>query len=308
MSTMDTANAARGRWPSILQALGVDPKFLRNEHGPCPHCGGKDRFRFDDRLNGSYFCSHCGSGDGFQLLQLVHGWDFKKAAAEVDRVVGNCPSGAAPQPERTEAQKREAIRRLLKTSQPVTPGTPAWAYLQRRCGDPSGVVMDLRFHPGIRHSKDNPELYPALLSILRYADGKGASVHRTFLTPDGQKAKVDPVRKMMPGFPLGGSCVRLGPMAECVGVAEGVETAICAGKRFGLSVWAAISAAGMEAWEPPKGVQAVLVCADHDASFTGQAAAYALAKRLKTAGLQVRVEMPPEMGTDWADVQLLEAV
>ena len=61
MSTMDTANAARGRWPSILQALGVDPKFLRNEHGPCPHCGGKDRFRFDDRLNGSFFCSHCGN-------------------------------------------------------------------------------------------------------------------------------------------------------------------------------------------------------------------------------------------------------
>ena len=40
---------ARGRWPGILTALGVPAKALRNRHGPCPVCGGKDRFRFDDK-------------------------------------------------------------------------------------------------------------------------------------------------------------------------------------------------------------------------------------------------------------------
>ena len=40
---------AKGRWKEILPALGIDPKFLQNRHGPCPICGGDDRFRWDDR-------------------------------------------------------------------------------------------------------------------------------------------------------------------------------------------------------------------------------------------------------------------
>ena len=43
--------AAHGRWPEILAALGIDPAALRNRHGPCPGCGGRDRFRFDDNGN-----------------------------------------------------------------------------------------------------------------------------------------------------------------------------------------------------------------------------------------------------------------
>ena len=42
---------ANGRWKEILSALGVDPATLKNQHGPCPGCGIKDRFRFDN-LNG----------------------------------------------------------------------------------------------------------------------------------------------------------------------------------------------------------------------------------------------------------------
>jgi putative DNA primase/helicase len=140
-----------------------------------------------------------------------------------------------------------------------------------------------------------------MLAILRYADGGGASVHRTYLTEFGEKALVDPVRKIMPGLPLAGSSVRLGPVADRIGVAEGIETAICAGKQFGLPVWAAISAAGMMAWEPPEGVRAVLVCGDSDESYTGQAAAYSLAKKLRAAGLSVEVAIPEAFGVDWAD-------
>jgi hypothetical protein len=66
--------AARGRWQTILPALGVDTRYLSSGHGACPGCGGSDRFRFDDRDGcGSFFCSGGGSkdtfGDGFELLQ-----------------------------------------------------------------------------------------------------------------------------------------------------------------------------------------------------------------------------------------------
>jgi putative DNA primase/helicase len=54
------------------------------------------------------------------------------------------------------------------------------------------------------------------------------------------------------------------------------------------------------------------IYADHDESYTGQAAAYALAKRIKIqakrrAPREVAVHVPRHADTDWADV-LLERV
>ena len=68
-----TKDGARGNWKIILSHLGINTNFLENKHGPCPGCGGYDRFRFDD-LNGSgsFICSQgtgeIASGDGFELI------------------------------------------------------------------------------------------------------------------------------------------------------------------------------------------------------------------------------------------------
>lgn len=87
------SEAARGRWPGILARLGVDSSSLEDRHGPCPGCGGRDRFRFDDRDgSGSWLCSQGGggtvSGDGFALLEHVHGWDAKRQLKEVAALLG----------------------------------------------------------------------------------------------------------------------------------------------------------------------------------------------------------------------------
>ncbi len=141
-----------------------------------------------------------------------------------------------------------------------------------------------------------------MLAIVRGKDGKGLTVHRTYLDKDGFKAKLDPAKMTMPGLPMAGGAVRLGPPGEKLGIAEGIETALCAGRLFGLPVWASLSAAMLEKWEPPAGVREVWIFGDHDSSFTGQRAAYALAWRLKARGLVVRVEIPDPVGWDWADV------
>lgn len=77
---------ARGRWHEIFSKLGYILPTNQNEHAPCPMCGGKDRFRFDNQGgNGSFICgqgAECETigGDGFDLL--VHGGMDKAQALQ----------------------------------------------------------------------------------------------------------------------------------------------------------------------------------------------------------------------------------
>jgi len=82
MSTNPALLAATGHWPAILHAAGVPDRFLTGKHGPCPFCGGKDRFRFTDyQQRGGFICSQCNpdGGDGLALLMQWRGDDFKQA-------------------------------------------------------------------------------------------------------------------------------------------------------------------------------------------------------------------------------------
>jgi len=96
MSNYDEVSAiANGRWREILSGLGVDDKYLTkkpNEHGPCPGCGGTDRFRYDDiGGRGTFVCNAGGelvAGDGFELLRHVHGWDKAEGLHQVARFLG----------------------------------------------------------------------------------------------------------------------------------------------------------------------------------------------------------------------------
>jgi len=50
---------------------------------------GKDRYRFDNRDGeGTYICGQCGAGNGIILLRKLHGWDFKTACDEADKIIG----------------------------------------------------------------------------------------------------------------------------------------------------------------------------------------------------------------------------
>jgi putative DNA primase/helicase len=90
-----------------------------------------------------------------------------------------------------------------------------------------------------------------------------------------------------------------------LGVAEGIETALAAwvldGKIF--PVWSCINAGQLEKFEPPEGTKNLAIFGDNDKTFTGQAAAYALAKRLSNRANPVRcsVLIPTVEGWDWND-------
>lgn len=300
---------ARGRWQSILAAVGVPSKALRNRHGPCPVCGGKDRFRFDDKAGtGSFFCSQCGPGDGIELVKRLHRLDFRQAAALIERHLGEAQAWQPPKSSAsTDAQRLDDLKALWSRSRRITLDDAAGRYLNLRTGLTQFPAC-LRFSPDERYADPGakPSWHPLLLARFEPADDTGAdgqtfALHRTYLDGAGCKADVASPRKMLGTMPEGGA-VRLMPHGDTLGIAEGIETALSAAALFDVPVWAALTSGLLQDWEPPNNVRLVIIFGDTDASFTGQSAAYILARRLKARGLTVSVELPVRTGSDWNDV------
>lgn len=294
----------RGQWRIILPALGVPPKFLSDKHGPCPLCGGKDRFRFDDKNGrGTYYCNGCGSGDGWDLLQKATRRPLKELRAEVVRLAG----GGVQRNWRPRETEAEDLTRRAKAiwdaARPLAyDGGPACRYLMHRVGFiPVDAGVDLR--QGVVWHRDVRKELPALLARFTSPAGEFSNVHVTYLTKDGRKAPVKPDKRVLAGQLAPGGAVRLGGARRGpIGIAEGIETALSATRLFGLPTWAALNAVMLGKWQPPEGVEEVVIFGDNDQNHAGQAAAYALSSRFLLAGAKASVRLPEEIGWDWNDV------
>jgi putative DNA primase/helicase len=291
---------ARGRWYGILSELGVDPKLLVNRHVPCPLCGGVDRFRFDDRDGrGTWICSRCGAGDGPELVKRMANVDFKGAAKLVEKVVGRVPKRQPPKP--VPPVTRDELNRIWLRSQHILPGSPSGKYLFSRCG--------IRKFP--RQLRDVSNGTPEMIALVTNHSDVPITLHRTFLTLEGIKANGlgRSSRKLMPGPLPDTVAIRLSYESDefgsdvspkVLGVAEGIETALSVRQMFDVPCWSLINSVMMQKWNPPDGIQKIIIFGDNDKSFAGQAAAYKLANRLSTK-LSVEVRIPDEVG-DWNDV------
>lgn len=304
-------------WLAVLAQV-IDQRYLQNRHGPCPACGGKDRFRFDNKNgHGDFFCNGCGAGDGFQLVMKVAGLSFADARKRVMELAGlrdderdqsarpeQVPHGTAsvlpfPPPSQPPAPFSDFARSLWFSTQPL--GGIALDYLRAR-----GVVIppkgsDLRWHPSLHHPADD-FAGPALVALVRNAiTGKPQSLHRTWINADGSKRGTPP-RLLLKGHPKAGGVVMLWPseaVTHGLAVAEGIETALAAAHVM-QPVWALIDASNMAQFPVLPGIEALTIFADNDAA--GLHGAKGAAARWRAEDREVRVLTPRTEGRDIADL------
>ena len=207
-----------------------------------------------------------------------------------------------------DAKAKMAKDNLNKFKQGVvraTESTQVAQYLESRLLLPAPLLLA---HHEAEYWQDGKlqGTYPAMVGLVSDPDGKPLTYHRTFIK-DGKKAPVQAPRKIMPAArDTTGAAIRLWPISESMGIAEGIETALACHALFGRPTWSAISAGGLERFIPPAGIRELMIYADRDASYTGQAAAYALAKRLaRDTDITVMVSLPDLVG-DFADQLLRE--
>jgi len=271
-------------------------------------CGGTDRFRYDDRKGrGTWFCNQCGSGDGFDLLGEFTGRPFRELAAEINKLRVVAPDSAPFKRERSVEEKRE---RLNETWAAAKVPLLVDKYLKLRGLKHTGDLVDIRGHSSLEHydrASNTTAKWPTICALIRNKKGEPTSVHRTVLLPDAQRRKTI----MPPTEKLVGGAIRLVPVQEdLLLVAEGIETAL-AGREFfwktwnsqdRMGVWATVSAHMMKEVQLPT-VKTVIICADADRSYTGQAAAFELARKLKLRkGIPtIWVALPDRQGCDMVD-------
>lgn len=286
-----------GKWSGILTQMGVESSFLQNKHGPCPFCGGKDRYRFDDKDGrGTFFCSNCGSGDGFDFCMKLTGGTFKDVAKLIEPIVG----GVIPKKQVKKDYTRQSVINAFAGLKHLAMGDNVYRYLKNR-GVTSIVGYGLRCHPKLKYYLDGNLSYPAMVALIEGPNKERLGYHATYLS-EGSKAPVDAPKKVFKVVEkITGGAIRLSPLQPHIAITEGIENALAVMQKEGLACWAAANAVMMEAIILPPEVKKVTIFGDNDRSFTGQASAYILAKRLVREGREAEVVFRSSQGEDYLD-------
>jgi putative DNA primase/helicase len=311
---------AQGYWPQILESLGINNSYLKNKHGPCPACGGKDRFRFDDRGIGRFICTRCGSGDGIKLLRICFGWDYQltlKMLAEQLRLESSSRIISNPKlsinslefDKKKRLSRRDMLNSTWKNTQSITVGDPVSSYLATR-----GIILNeypltLKYHPSLPYFEDKKLIgkFPGMVALATDYKNTPVTLHRTYLGNNGKANLPHPKKLMSPvisGASSGASIKLFTPKNGELVLAEGIETALAIFVATKIPVWATINANGMEKVIIPTSIMDITIAVDNDESGCGQKSAFILSQRLLHEGRNVKRVIPPKIGSDFADMLL----
>jgi hypothetical protein len=281
----------------VLKGKGAD------RAGPCPVCGGTDRFAINVR-KGLFLCRGCGvGGDVITLVRHLDDCSFAEAiellAGEAPRRTTVVPPAAKRQTTYEQDQHRKAAWLWSSKRQPIA-GTLAECYLRSR-----GISCPLPPTLGFLPAADNHP--PALIAAFGIASepepgmlaapASVGAVHITRLLPDGNDRERGDKAKIMVGRSLGLPIV-IAPPNDLMGLAitEGIEDALTVYQATALGAWAAGAAGRMSALATvvPNYIEAITIYvhfADEAGRDGAQALADALDRRNHDQGDPVNVEI-----------------
>ena len=323
----DIYDLAHDRWdtiateltPALSEAIGKNGK-----HVPCLIHGGKDGFRLfrDFNKTGGAICNTCGPfSNGVSLIMAINGWTFKQTASAIRGCLGgdltNLPRRAAPI--KTDKKVNDFAKNNIDEvlSKSTATGDPVNKYLVKRGLGKiiNSLPSDILFIENLACYEDKKLTgqYPAMVCPIRNLSGEVVSIHRTYLTDQGDKAPITSPKKIMQPAEQGatsGCSIQLFEATETLAVTEGVETALAVYQDTGVPCWAAITAGGLERVEIPSAVKRLLIVGDKDLTGVGERSANVLAQRMlkERNNLTVRVLLPKEdipeskKSVDWLDV------
>lgn len=183
----DIKRAAEGKWMDLIfPRFGIDVQWKKKT--PCPACGGRDRFRFDDKNgNGDYFCQHCQGGDGLDLIGKCTHLSFPEVVKEVGAILGLDDSSKITDADREKWRKereyREKEQRELEQKMRENIARKAESTFRNAYQGEFSLYLknkQVDKDPKIKITHDGNLLIPAY-------DEHGKMWNVQTITPDGQK-------------------------------------------------------------------------------------------------------------------------
>lgn len=330
-------------WGRLLIADGFPSSLFNRKHQTCPVCDKADAFRAGyHATSGDFFwvCKACTSSHysgGYELLRMYHnlgnGTDVYRHIYQHTLKNESGLQHALRQPKQEVTDPADLWRKSLKTntflwdkSRPVQVGDAVWKYLKKREPRLEHVPSEIHYAKAQYWEalEDKPVLvgeFDAMLIRGFSPCNKFVQIHTTYLTPDGEKAKVKNQKKTRPGNGFNSFAFRMNAVGEdgVLGLSEGIENAVSANIMYSIPVWACHSASILENFEIPLHligvIKKVIIFADNDRSKvngeirnTGLIAARNLAKKLRQKyGVRVVVMMTPAVG-DFNDLSQKQAL
>lgn len=307
---------ALNQWREILTSNGLSLPAPR-KHGPCPVCGGRDRFRFDDKEGrGTWLCNQCGAGDGLSLYQMATHQSMGEAIHSLASFLGLGHQMTIADHARIERQRQKAAALAAEQQQREASQREAAALLANQMADES-LIIDAADHPYLNHkgytgfgvfilSREylhhvNGKRYTYRAGCLLHAirDVKGEIIGAELVRDDGNKTA-------LAGGSKAGVTIIEPPVdmqleeVEALFVCEGVATGYAIRELLGFKAmgFAALSknnmvrAAKMARAMIPE--LPIIICGDHGAEAEAEQAALAI---------DGTVSLPP-IGGDWDDYRM----
>lgn len=232
--------------------------------GPCPVCGGKDRFGINLQ-RGLFNCRRCDvGGDGIKLVEHALGLDFKGALAYL---VGEFDVQITPEEadrrRRAAQRERDRQRKIADRKRQKAIGSaieiwqsckrsiersPVAGYLAKRGINPDAFLgrysrwpVALRYHPSLRYTVFEDGQWkvihegPAMVAGIQSPSNKLTGVHRTWIDLREPKGKARIVHdgtsmqaKKVLGSKKGGAIRLTSHRSDTMIMGEGLETTLTA--------------------------------------------------------------------------------